>query len=618
LYKKTTKIILGNSSGKTNNILYVQEKDFLPLPSDTTSVLFSIDQLRNIQHSKINDKKFPELFLYNGLSIWWLCYPEISHLFINPINFTKNFLKFVQEQKPQLIQVKEGFVYLPVISDICKKQDIKLKYSKFNYLRFVLKMKIKQFLQKIRAKIIIEKKIQSRKKLFVKIKTKTPNLEKKIIFTSYPPYRDEIINTLKNKIEKGEIILSHIKNLIEKNEKIIGIDLFSNFSSNNEILYERLKDDAINWTPIESFLESFKLTKSQKKFLKNYDSLISSQQFKNLFNYEGINYWSTLEHHFQRMTNYYNIPYWIFIFDSLKKRLSIDKPKVIFLPYENGPISLAFITICKQLGIKSIGLQHGIIVDAQPFYSMDDFYTEKNISGFPFPDKMLLYGPIPKKILLDKGYPEQNLVNFGNTEFFNLEKIFTILNTSKTHQKYKINKSKKIILYLSSGYQRDFRKNYTFHYDEISWRQILEKFGNKEDFSIILKPHPRENSFVYQKIMDEYNLKNVKIIQGNLHEILFISDIIICTLSTTIIDAFCIKKPVIQLKFPRTNFEYPYSDSCVLISTIDSLEESVYRIIKEKSLIKNMEKNSSLFIKNYYNIPEENPQSILKKLLEKN
>ena len=54
-----------------------------------------------------------------------------------------------------------------------------------------------------------------------------------------------------------------------------------------------------------------------------------------------------------------------------------------------------------------------------------------------------------------------------------------------------------------------------------------------------------------------------------------------------------------------------------MISTeIDNLTHNIKKIIEDSSIREDLKKNRTRFIKEQYNIPEENPKTIIEKLLD--
>ena len=93
------------------------------------------------------------------------------------------------------------------------------------------------------------------------------------------------------------------------------------------------------------------------------------------------------------------------VIDSLKNYFLKNKPKAVFLIYETGPLSLATIGVCNQLGIKTIGIQHGLMYNYNYHHMHKNFQDSENPSGFLIPNKLLLFGEITKNILISNGYP---------------------------------------------------------------------------------------------------------------------------------------------------------------------------------------------------------------------
>jgi len=610
---KDLTIVYGKKSSSSDNTIYVAEKDFQNPPDDLKSTLHVLNEINDLQKRKIHNKTIPELFLYDGLSMWWLFFQEFFPNYFKIIGFIDNFSKFVNEKQPSSVKIQSGFFMLPIIYQICKRNQIKIKFSKLQYLKFRFNQKLLHILKKQKSVHTIRNKVKKRRNLFHKKTNKIPFLNNSIIFGAGPLYRREIFNTNNMRSERGEYLIQNIINLLD-NEKIIGIDFFTYVNAPDNILTERLNDSKISWLPVEVLINNTK----QNFFLKKYENILNDKYFQKLFSYRDISLWETVKHNLLKMGYSYYLPYWLSLFDSLKKQFSNAKPKAIFLPFETGPLALIFISSARAFKIKTFGIQHGTIYEHHPNYSHKIFWTETQEHGFPLPDKLLLFGEISKKILSKKGYPEKNLLVFGNSDFFNSEKFIEILKQKDLYKKFGIDRDKKTILFLSSGFQKEFRKESKYDFDTRIWKHLLEKFSNDDKFIILLKPHPAESTTIYDTILKKFKSSNAKIIQGSLIELLSICTVSVCIVSTAIMDSLCIQKPVIQVIFNEVNFQIPYDDYDVALSVkLEKLDKSIRVLVNDESKIKNLVNNSREFIKKYYNIPAENPESILREILEK-
>lgn len=615
MIEKNKIVYYGKKSKHDNNIILVNEQNFIGQYYDTQNNLLTLNELRNLESKSVNNKSFPELFSFNKISLWWFLYPRLSQKFLQYIPFMNNFLNFIESEKPYKIKIVDDFNTFDLIKEICMQKNISLDFNKLNYFKFKTKKRIRHYLRKIKAKSIIRKKIEQRKRLFYGKHSSIPSIDKKIIFVSYPIYRRHIFNINNKKTEKGEFIIQDIINLINDQDKIVGIDLFSQVLSNDLILEERLNSKML-WLPVEVFLKDSTNSKDIKGFLKKYDELLHTKEFQNLFEFKQIKYWNQLKDDFDEMKFSYYLPYWICLIISLKKFFKEHKPQCIFLMYEHGSNSLSFISVCKQLGIPTIGLQHGMIYDHHEQYCFNNFSTKNNPYGFPFPDKMVLFGEYFKNLLLKKGYPKDSLITFGNSSFFNLKKIESTLESKSLLEKYKIDKNKKIILFASTGLQESYEATKQFNYDSQIWDYILKNFKNDDRYFWILKPRPLEKIDIYQDIYKKNGYpSNAKIIQGSLHELIYSSYIVISTYSTTIIDALCFKKPIIQIEFD--NIKYPINlGNSVKTIKLNDLKDTLEKVANDPTIINELQSNSIQFIKDFYNIPEQNPRTIIDKLIE--
>lgn len=611
--KNTSIVIYGKKSFNNGNTLFRNNHDFEKTTGDNNSIELGINELNKIGNSKIDGKYIPEILSYDSISLWWFCYNPLTDNFIKTLSFIENFINFVEETNPSKIKVQNDFSKLDLIKQICINYKIPISYSRFSYSVFIIKDKLRQIIKQQGAKYITRKKIRSRLKLYSQKFTSTPSTENKIVFVSYPIYRRPLYDPDKKISVTGEFLIDELLKLFQDKKRIIGLDLFSFIKSDERVLKERLESEMF-WIPVEKIMEKITDNSSHQIFIKNFENLLKSNFFEKLFEYRQVNYWNYISFRFKEMTFEYYLPFWLRLLDAVRNYFSENKPKVVFLLYETRPTSLAIISACKTLGIKTIGIQHGIIHSHHPFYMHDQFMSEKHQYGFQLPNKLLLFGDIPKQILLERGYPEDRLIAFGNPMFFHLDKIKPKNNLEEFVKKYQLSSNCYFVLFAPPG-MRIYKKART-NFNKETLEKLLEIANKRNDFFIIIKPHPDDNPQDYQSIIDQKGSDNAKVLQGNLIELILNSDIVISTASTSIIDAMCMNKPVIQVKFEEVEMKQPYDEyEAVLESKLNNLKENIQKIINDKDLCQKLLEQEQKFVKKYYNISGENPRNIINKIL---
>ena len=605
-------IIFGNESKIIHNKIFVSEKDFL-IPYGENYDL-AVNALNKIQKSKIKEDSFLSLFSYDDVSIWWMIYPSLMPVINKSINFIYKFQILLDEKKPNKIIV-ENFDYFYLIKQICDLRKIKLVYSTSSLLSYLLKKKLKINAQKYRYKKITESKIKSRKKLFLKYKSKIPLFDDKIIFITPSSSWRNLTNS-KTQL-RGESWYNLI-NLLKKNKDVVCIDLDYTLNGDENILKEKMHDDNF-WLPMESILDSnFFQTEKHKSYIKNYHNLIKQKSFQNLFTFQGFSLWFQLKDFFYMMSFTPYIPLFLKLLDSTKSFFTINKPNSVFLTYENGSLAQCFIASLIKLSVKTIGTQHGIIYKNNSNYVFDNFYSNNNTLGFPLPDFLLLFGDYSKKILEESNYPSTSLITFGNSFFFDIEDQQKKLQNKNLFKKYGIKDDQKIILFTTGRMQRNYQASQgNYDYDEKIWQYLLDNFGGNKNYFLILKPHPTEKDIrVYEQILKKSSSTNAKIIQDDLFELITISFLIISVFSTTMIDALCFKKNVIQVVFDNVKWPVPIDEyEVVLLSNLNELSKNIIKISSDKNLQKSLAKNRNKFLINQFNVPEKNSSEIIRKII---
>jgi len=602
-------LIYGRKSISNSTHFYVSAQDFeIPHGYDYKDAII---ELKRISASKILGKDFLEHFEFSNISLWWFIYQNLIPKYKQKINFIIKFSKLLDDFNPNIVELLDDFNNFDLIKQICNNKKIKFKFSKINYLKFKSKQKLKLKTQKIRFEKITKNKINQRKSFKNNL---SPEISNSILFAVPTSYRRDVYNFKNQLSERGDFLVNDIVNLLNIEEKISYVDIDYTFKGDFSIVGERLNENK-NWFPLEYLLEDN--SNFVNKFLKKYEKLILDKNFQNLFQFDNVHLWSSIESFFKEMSYAPNLPFYITLLYSIEKFLQNNTPRAIFLPYETGTIALAFIIICKKLKIKTIGIQHGYIYEYNPMYSFNNFLTETNTLGFPIPDQLLLFGNHVKQQLINYGYPESNLISFGNPSFFNLEQIKTSLNQDAVYKKYDIPKNKRIILFATGKLQPFYSGHGIYDYDVQIWKNLLNNFKLMDDVFLILKPHPSEKNIeIYQKLIEKYNSNNSLIINGNLKELLSITTITISVFSSVMIDSLCFQKPVLRVKFDDD--KHPIFDSCSSIISTDLLllENNIMKIFESKEFKNSLTQNIKKFVNEHYGIPEIHPEKILDKLLE--
>jgi len=598
LILSNNKIIYSKNSKIEGNSIYLSEKDFETPYGNTYNL--AIEELDRIQKSQINGKTIPSFFSYDQSSLWWIIFPSLIPKMKKIVNFVEKFSNWLDNEKPNKIYI-ENFLNFSLIEQICNQRQIKLEYSHGSKLIYQNKKIIKNKLQKIRYQKLTKEKIKNRKKIFYEYKKSIPDFSNKIIFITPSASRQHVIGT--DSKTRGELWKNLIK-LLEKENDLVCIDLDYTLKGNIDVLKERMESE-LNWVPVEILLSTYsKMPEKHQIFLENYSRLIHSEEFKKLFEFKGISLWPELKDFFNEMTFSPYIPLYLNLLDSSKQFFINNKPNSVFLTYENGSLAQCLLFPLKKLNIKSIGVQHGIIYDFSSNYSFNEFLSEKNPSGFPFPDLMLLFGNFAKRILEKNGYPKSNLIPFGNSLFFNSNSIQSYLSKQNLYEKFNVDKNKKIILFASGAMQKNYTYDGKYDYDEQIWQKLLESFAGNNDFIIILKPHPLESNIdTYTEILKNFSSSNVRIIQDSLFELIHISTLMVSVFSTSIIDSIYFKKPVIQVKFDNISWPIPVEDfGVVLPSQIDDLSKNITLITSDQPLVDSLIKKRDEFIMDQYRI----------------
>ena len=568
---------------------------------------------KKLETSYFQGTPFLENFSFNEISTWWLFHERFFYTVKPYIDFIVLFERFIEKHNPKTIVIKDNFEFYKLIKQICINHNIKFKYNKINVIKYSLKNKLIKISRNIIRRYRLSKLTKNRiKNNLFQFKNKFQNdvsIKNKIIFATSVTYRRNLFNFNTRLFDRADYLTNELMQFFENPEKIIGLSLPYTTNRTFDLIYQERLLERMIWIPEEQFLTDSSIPIS--KFLKKYNHLINLKEFQELFVYNGINFWDSICEMFSQMTFPPYLPYWLSLYQGYCKKFEFEKPHSIFMTSEIDPQNLILISACKKFDIPTIALQQGFFSYSGP----PGFFHDPNLHlhkfAYPFPSKYFVWGKISKKILIELGWPESNLVNFGHPYYYNLDDMIELVR-NPPYSKYNVDSSKKIILFPTT----EMQSMYLFpgyHYDTVVWKYLLENFGSAENFIIILKPHPHEQISEYEQILDKSHSKNAFIIQDNLQELFSISDIIVCNHSTVILDAICMKKTVLALKWDDIDENLDQYTSLIESIDINDLKSKIYsklenNVFDEKIWLQTMN--------DFFNFPMN--EAFVKELIQKN
>jgi hypothetical protein len=208
-----------------------------------------------------------------------------------------------------------------------------------------------------------------------------------------------------------------------------------------------------------------------------------------------------------------------------KKLFLKIQPKIIFIEdgsYGNQSYILKW---AEDLEIKTAEFQHGVISLSHPAYNYGPAIFESEEYKKYLPKYFLTYGQFWSDNIRT---PSEKIV-IGNPHFSS--KLEEYEGKTRQHE----NTYKTILIVSDPPLSHDFIKFTT---------ELSNKLKNK-NFKIIYKLHPREAHLLNERYLPLKNLQNITLVtSGDIYDLIFNSDFIVGSVSTTLFEAMGFNKPI--------------------------------------------------------------------------
>lgn len=254
------------------------------------------------------------------------------------------------------------------------------------------------------------------------------------------------------------------------------------------------------------------------------------------------------------------------LFGHVVKQIEIAKevvkeqaPDLILVTSEYGFFERGLVVAGKLNNIPTLAIQHGIIGPLHQGYmhSKNSISASGSIQSpyLQIADKTAVYGPFHYNFLTKiSAYPASAVVVTGQPRYDKIVMTDKIFSKEKFCAKWGLDPHRKIVLVATQPVP--MRKAFI--------ASVLKGLKAFPEAQIVIKPHPRENSELYEKLLEKEKMRIVLLPkESETLEALYACDLLVAMSSTVITEAAILGKPAVTVR-PVGEDPTPYYNEVTL------------------------------------------------------
>ncbi len=507
-----------------------------------------IDELKLLKWFNKWGNNFKRIFSHKDVSIWWLLKSWIYPIptYFTPLKIVLRDIEIIKallnkERPSKIIFVNDG----TETSEIIKAVSEKIETEEIKIPHFIADIK-----RNLRRNNILYLKILRgllRKSYWFVLRNiyrKQKRTGRKVLFSSDGRWNFDL-NLSTHNFEKNDIYCGPILNMLSKEwlPTVVHLVVAEDIGVRDFIDKIRRGTD---YVPFEKYIHLNSILKAklaQKKLLKIWRKL---KEQKELFYYKGINVYKLLLPPLDFFFSKYLLEFLIY-FEAIERMIELEKPEVMVIFSETDPFGRIMVAMARKKKIPCLGIQHGSIGIAEGTFIEDrsDIPRGKglNFPECPIPHITAVYGESAKEILVKYNkYNPRSIVITGQPRYDKFKHLDRIYSKENICKRLGLDISKKIIVLATTPF---YSKREQEEFVEAAYKAVK----NLPDVQLIVKVHPNETDIsIYKMLAEKRKLENFKIIRDvDIYKLLYSSDLMIGGISTTVIDASVLNKPVIVL-----------------------------------------------------------------------
>jgi len=279
-----------------------------------------------------------------------------------------------------------------------------------------------------------------------------------------------------------------------------------------------------------------------------------------------------------------------------KEAVKEEKPDLILVTSEgSGIFEKALLVAGKLKKIPTLAIQHGSIGPLHEGY----MYSKNSISASgsiespycPIPDKTAVYGPFHYDILTKiSAYPPRSVVVTGQPRYDKLVRVHRIFSRKEFCAKLGLDPLGKLVLVATQGWPMR----------ELFIRSVLRTLKKIPEVQIVIKPHPRENSELYRRVVDAQNVKaEILSKSSDTVEALYSCDLLVAAFSTVITEALVLGKPAVTLNLTAEDPAPYYKEVTLRMNKKEDLVPAIAKALYDQNTREELRKRARNFTFNH-------------------
>lgn len=304
------------------------------------------------------------------------------------------------------------------------------------------------------------------------------------------------------------------------------------------------------------------------------------------FSWRNLSLWDLVRRRL-RDNFFVGFPELVQIIETSRRTFTIERPEIVVVTDERPPFQRAFVEAANSLRIPTLNIQDAIIVE----YPLGSPISTRKmaVDGEYFKDLLVKMGNDPPKIIAT-GQPRFDPL-VGGDRRFQREEIM---------QRLGLNPWKKVAALFSEPIVTNVRQADNDRFLRATFMAARDLPG----VQVVAKLHPVDFDFVRpRRIALEAGLNDVAIVKDvDLWELLFISDIVLVTISTVGHEAIAMGRPLIQVSVSKTEPTYvPYAEfgAALEVSDTDALGKAIAKALWDPVTLRRLEEGRAKYLTHF-------------------